>query len=349
MCCRKRLSSGSASKRIALFDRCSRCQGWIGGGGACAHPTAPPSDASSAKPATRNQGGRGGPGRPFWRVPFIAHPFIRPPRSPQASAAHRAAPIARRLALESPRPMSMSEGTTYLILDIETIPDRELFTPPEPAAGVERPFPAALCLSPDRARRDVARREPGVQAHRHLRRGQGRGRHDVRLRRLHGQVEAKPGDLERPRFRSAGAGAACVAPRAAVRLVLPRRRLPLSLQRRRSPRPVRRAVGSRRREDDLARRRGARDRPARQGRGRREPGRGALSRGPDRVAATLLPVRRRADRVPVPALSAGRGRHRSRPLPPRGRWPAGDARDRRPLRTAARGRGSAAAPAGGAT
>jgi len=30
---------------------------------------------------------------------------------------------------------------TYLVLDIETIPDPELYTPPEPAAGMERPFP----------------------------------------------------------------------------------------------------------------------------------------------------------------------------------------------------------------
>jgi len=38
--------------------------------------------------------------------------------------------------------------TTYLILDIETIPDRELFTPPEPAAGVERPFPPLYASRP---------------------------------------------------------------------------------------------------------------------------------------------------------------------------------------------------------
>ena len=45
--------------------------------------------------------------------------------------------------------MSMSgNGTTYLILDIETIPDRELFTPPEPAAGVERPFPPLYACRP---------------------------------------------------------------------------------------------------------------------------------------------------------------------------------------------------------
>jgi len=45
--------------------------------------------------------------------------------------------------------MSMSgSGTTYLILDIETIPDRELFTPPEPAAGVERAFPPLYACRP---------------------------------------------------------------------------------------------------------------------------------------------------------------------------------------------------------
>jgi predicted PolB exonuclease-like 3'-5' exonuclease len=42
----------------------------------------------------------------------------------------------------------MSSGTTYLILDIETIPDRELFTPPEPPAGVERPFPPLYACQP---------------------------------------------------------------------------------------------------------------------------------------------------------------------------------------------------------
>ena len=42
----------------------------------------------------------------------------------------------------------MSDGTTYLILDIETIPDRELFAPPEPAAGVERPFPPLYASRP---------------------------------------------------------------------------------------------------------------------------------------------------------------------------------------------------------
>ena len=42
----------------------------------------------------------------------------------------------------------MSSETTYLILDIETIPDRELFAPPEPAAGVERPFPPLYACQP---------------------------------------------------------------------------------------------------------------------------------------------------------------------------------------------------------
>jgi predicted PolB exonuclease-like 3'-5' exonuclease len=42
----------------------------------------------------------------------------------------------------------MNGGTSYLILDIETIPDRELHTPPEPAAGVERPFPPLYACRP---------------------------------------------------------------------------------------------------------------------------------------------------------------------------------------------------------
>jgi len=41
-----------------------------------------------------------------------------------------------------------SSETTYLVLDIETIPDRELFTPPEPTAGVERPFPPLYASRP---------------------------------------------------------------------------------------------------------------------------------------------------------------------------------------------------------
>ena len=42
----------------------------------------------------------------------------------------------------------MSSETTYLVLDIETIPDRELFAPPEPPAGVERPFPPLYACRP---------------------------------------------------------------------------------------------------------------------------------------------------------------------------------------------------------
>jgi len=42
----------------------------------------------------------------------------------------------------------MAGGTTYLILDIETIPDRELHTPPEAATGVERPFPPLYACRP---------------------------------------------------------------------------------------------------------------------------------------------------------------------------------------------------------
>ncbi len=44
----------------------------------------------------------------------------------------------------------MPADPTYLVLDIETIPDRELFTPPEPAgpgAG-ERPFPPLYACQP---------------------------------------------------------------------------------------------------------------------------------------------------------------------------------------------------------
>jgi predicted PolB exonuclease-like 3'-5' exonuclease len=37
---------------------------------------------------------------------------------------------------------------SYLILDIETIPDRELHTPPDPAAGTERPFPPLYACKP---------------------------------------------------------------------------------------------------------------------------------------------------------------------------------------------------------
>ena len=42
----------------------------------------------------------------------------------------------------------MSSETTYLVLDIETIPDRELFTPPEAPTGVERPFPPLYACKP---------------------------------------------------------------------------------------------------------------------------------------------------------------------------------------------------------
>jgi len=42
----------------------------------------------------------------------------------------------------------VSSETTYLVLDIETIPDRELFSPPEQPAGVERPFPPLYACRP---------------------------------------------------------------------------------------------------------------------------------------------------------------------------------------------------------
>jgi hypothetical protein len=42
----------------------------------------------------------------------------------------------------------MAGPTSYLILDIETIPDPELYTPPEAANGVERPFPPLYACRP---------------------------------------------------------------------------------------------------------------------------------------------------------------------------------------------------------
>lgn len=41
-----------------------------------------------------------------------------------------------------------SSEITYLVLDIETVPDRELFSPPEPPDGVERPFPPLYACRP---------------------------------------------------------------------------------------------------------------------------------------------------------------------------------------------------------
>jgi 3'-5' exonuclease len=41
-----------------------------------------------------------------------------------------------------------SSETTYLVLDIETVPDRELFSPPEPPEGAERPFPPLYACRP---------------------------------------------------------------------------------------------------------------------------------------------------------------------------------------------------------
>src|SRR5262245_27829142 len=37
---------------------------------------------------------------------------------------------------------------TYLVLDIETIPDRDLYTPPEPPAGADRSFPPLYACKP---------------------------------------------------------------------------------------------------------------------------------------------------------------------------------------------------------
>jgi predicted PolB exonuclease-like 3'-5' exonuclease len=42
----------------------------------------------------------------------------------------------------------MAGSATYLVLDIETIPDPDLYSPPEPAAGVERPFPPLYACRP---------------------------------------------------------------------------------------------------------------------------------------------------------------------------------------------------------
>jgi hypothetical protein len=44
----------------------------------------------------------------------------------------------------------MGDGSTptYLVIDIETVPDRELHTPPEQPAGVERPFPPLYATRP---------------------------------------------------------------------------------------------------------------------------------------------------------------------------------------------------------
>lgn len=41
-----------------------------------------------------------------------------------------------------------SSSPGYLVLDIETIPDRDLYTPPEPAPGAERPFPPLYACQP---------------------------------------------------------------------------------------------------------------------------------------------------------------------------------------------------------
>jgi predicted PolB exonuclease-like 3'-5' exonuclease len=42
----------------------------------------------------------------------------------------------------------MTGPATYLVLDIETIPDPELYAPPEAATGVERPFPPLYACRP---------------------------------------------------------------------------------------------------------------------------------------------------------------------------------------------------------
>jgi predicted PolB exonuclease-like 3'-5' exonuclease len=42
----------------------------------------------------------------------------------------------------------MAGATSYLILDIETIPDPELYSPPDLSAGTERPFPPLYACRP---------------------------------------------------------------------------------------------------------------------------------------------------------------------------------------------------------
>jgi predicted PolB exonuclease-like 3'-5' exonuclease len=42
----------------------------------------------------------------------------------------------------------MAPASSYLVLDIETIPDPELYSPPELPAGVERPFPPLYACRP---------------------------------------------------------------------------------------------------------------------------------------------------------------------------------------------------------
>ena len=42
----------------------------------------------------------------------------------------------------------MAGPASYLVLDIETIPDPELYSPPEPSAGTERPFPPLYACRP---------------------------------------------------------------------------------------------------------------------------------------------------------------------------------------------------------
>ncbi len=39
-------------------------------------------------------------------------------------------------------------GPTYLVLDIETVPDTQVYSPPPPAPGVERPFPPLYACKP---------------------------------------------------------------------------------------------------------------------------------------------------------------------------------------------------------
>ena len=236
-----------------------------------------------------------------------------------------------------------SSETTYLVLDIETIPDRELFTPPEPTGGHGAPLPAPLRLPPGRPGGDVAGRHPGRATHRHVRRGERRGRDDGRLRGFHGEMA--------PAGRSPGTAAASTCPcwRCA----------PCGSAWTSAGTTGAKGYRYRFSEEghldlcDVISDHGAAKMTSLDGASRTIglPGKdgvdgsqveGLVQRRAARGAATLLPVRRGADRVPVPALPAGGRGSRARRIPPRGHGPAGGARDRRTVRApAGRGRSPA--------
>ena len=221
---------------------------------------------------------------------------------------------------------------TYLVLDIETIPDRELFTPPEPRPGIERDraFPPLYACRPVVI--GVMWMDENLSLKRFGTIGEGKDEAGMLtdFADFMGSAPAPPGHLERARLRPAGAALRSLRHGLSLALVLPRPGLPLPLQRGGPPRPVRLPVRPRGRPHDLARRRRPPDRAAGQGRRRRQPGRGPVQRRPDRGPAALLPVRRHPDRVPVPALPPAGGPDRSPRLPAGRRGGAGRGR-RRPL------------------